>query len=103
MAKYKRKKIERPPSHPGEILKNIWLDELGITQSSFAQMLAEAAPRETKVSTIKTKLSEVINGKRGMSAEFAVLIAKVLKTSPRLWMNLQVNYDLWHAENDMAA
>ena len=51
---------------------------------------------------MQTKLSEIINGKRAMSAEFAVLLGLVLDTSPRMWMNLQVNLDIWEAEKDAA-
>lgn len=99
MAKLTKKRPSRSPSHPGEILKELWLDELGYTQSYFAGLLAEASGRQSKKSTIQTKLNEVISGKRAMSAEFAVLISKVLKTNPRMWMNLQVQLDIWHAEN----
>lgn len=99
--KKKRQKIERRPSHPGEVLKNIWLDELGITQVEFAQRLSKATSGKVKFSTMKTKLSELINGKRAMSAEFAVLLSNVLETSPRMWMNLQINLDLWEAERNV--
>jgi addiction module HigA family antidote len=102
MEKIKRQKITRRPSHPGEILKNIWLDELGYTQLGFAELLSEVTGNKVKVSTMQTKLSEVINGKRAMSAEFAVLLARVLDTSPRMWMNLQVNLDIWEAEQKAA-
>ena len=47
---------------------------------------------------MQTKLNELINGKRAMSADFAVLIGKVLNTSPRMWMNLQTNLDIWEAK-----
>ncbi len=102
MEKLKRKKIERRPSHPGEILKNIWLDELNYTQSGFAALLSEATGGKVKVSTMQTKLSEIINGKRAMSADFAVLLGRVLNTSPRMWMNLQINLDIWEAERSPA-
>ena len=102
MTKLKRQKIERRPSHPGEILKSIWLDELGLSQLKFAKMLSEASTDNVKPSTMQTKLSEVINGKRSMSADFSVLVSKVLKTSPRMWMNLQVNLDIWEAEKKAA-
>ena len=100
--KYKRKEMSRRPSHPGEILKEVWLDELGLSQSLFAEKLSKATKGKIKQSTMLTKLSEVINGKRAMSADFAILISKVLKTSPKMWMNLQVNLDLWEAEKDVA-
>lgn len=102
MEKIKRQRVQRRPSHPGEILKNIWLEELGITQSQFAEALSKATGGRVKVSTMQTKLSEIINGKRAMSAEFAVLLGDVLNTSPRMWMNLQVNLDIWEAEKDAA-
>lgn len=100
--KLKRQNIERRPSHPGEILKGLWLDELSMTQLEFAEKLSNATGGKIKVSTMQTKLSEVINGKRAMSADFAVLLGRVLDTSPRMWMNLQVNLDIWEAERDTA-
>lgn len=102
MTIYKKKRPERIPTHPGAILKRMWLDELGYTQSQFAEALAAETERlpipTTQKSTMQTKLNELINGKRAMSADFAVLISKVLKTSPRMWMNLQTNRDIWEAE-----
>jgi len=100
--KLKRQNTNRRPSHPGEILKSLWLDELGLTQSEFAEKLSKATGGKVKVSTMQTKLSEVINGKRSMSADFAVLLGHVLNTSPRMWMNLQVNLDIWEAERAAA-
>lgn len=99
MTKHVKKRSERRPSHPGQILKRLWLDELGYTQSGFADALVKAARNKVKKSTMQTKLNELIQGKRAMSAEFAVLISSVLNTSPRLWMNLQTNLDIWIAEN----
>lgn len=100
--KLKRQQTERAPSHPGKILKSLWLDELGITQLEFAEKLSKATGGKVKVSTMQTKLSEVINGKRAMSADFAVLLGLVLDTSPRMWMNLQVNLDIWEAQKNVA-
>lgn len=102
MEKYQKKRPMRKPSHPGEILKNLWLDELGYSQSHFADLLVNASDSILKKSTMQTKLNEVISGKRAMSADFAVLISKVLKTSPRMWMNLQVQLDIWEAEQKVA-
>lgn len=102
MANYPKNRPARRPSHPGEILKALWLDELGYTQSHFAELLVEASNTSLKKSGMQTKLNEVIKGKRSMSAEFAVLISKVLKTSPKMWMNLQVQLDIWEAEEKVA-
>ncbi len=102
MERYLKKRPTRRPSHPGEILKNLWLDELGYSQSYFAELLVEASGGLSKKSTLQTKLNEVISGKRAMSADFAVLISKVLKSSPKMWMNLQIQLDIWEAENRAA-
>ena len=103
MATYSKKRLERRPTHPGAILKHMWLDELGYTQSEFAEALVAASPKKVKKSTMLTKLNELINGKRSMSAEFAILIGRVLNTSPRMWMNLQTNLDIWEAEERVGA
>lgn len=103
MATYKKQRPKRKPSHPGEILQSLWLDELEYTQAHFAQMLVDASVKDIKLSTMKTKLSEVIKGRRAMTAEFAVLISKVLDTSPKMWMNLQTNVDIWIAEEEDVA
>lgn len=99
MRSYPKSKMKRAPAHPGEILKRLWLDELGLSQSSFSEALVAADRGRVKKSTMQTKINELISGKRGMSAELAVLISKVLGTSPKMWMSLQVNLDLWYAQN----
>lgn len=77
-----------PPVHPGEILKNMYLEPLGLTQSEFAENLGV---------TRKT-LSMLLNEHQGVSAEMALRLAKACNTTPGLWLNLQREYDLWHAE-----
>ena len=42
-------------------------------------------------------MNGIINGRRGISAETAILLSEALNTSPELWMGLQANHDLWHA------
>lgn len=103
MSKFSKKRPDRRPTHPGAILKRLWLDELGFTQSSFAEALVESAHYKIKKTTMQTKLNELIHGKRAMSADFAVLISAVLKTSPKMWMNLQTNLDIWEAEEEVNA
>lgn len=102
MSTYLRQRPERRPSHPGEVLKELWLDELGYTQTQFCDLLVKAADGAVKKTTMQTKLNEILNGKRAMSADFAVLLSRVLNTSPRMWMNLQVNLDIWEAEERAA-
>lgn len=102
MARFKKERPSRRPSHPGEILNKLWLSELGYSQATFAELLVEASKGAIKKSTMQTKLNEVVTGKRAMSADFAVLISKVLKTNPKMWMNLQVQFDIWEAEKRVA-
>jgi len=101
MRTIKRKVINRRPSSPGEILKNIFLEGNNISQVHMAQELSDLTGGKVKVSTMKTKLSEVIKEKRAVSAEFAILISKILGTNPKMWMNLQSSLDLWQAERDL--
>ena len=44
------------------------------------------------------KINEIINGRRGITAEFALDLSGALNTSPELWLTLQLKYDLWHAK-----
>ena len=75
------------PAHPGEILKELCLDPLNVTVTHAAKTLGVA--RKT--------LSELINGKSGVSPEMAIRLSKAFSTTPEFWMNLQQQYDLWHA------
>jgi addiction module HigA family antidote len=98
---YKKKRPSRPPSHPGAVLKELWLKELGISQSDFAKRLSQISPTGVSKSAMLTKLNEVVNGRRAMSAKFSVLVGLLLETSPRMWLGLQMNYDLWKAQEDL--
>lgn len=76
--------------HPGEYLAEI-LEELGITQSEFARGIGVSPMR----------ISHLINGKRSVSAELALLIGKAFDQSPEYWLNLQSAYDLRAAESSI--
>lgn len=78
----------RHPIHPGEILLEEFLRPAGVSQRQFA----------AKVGWTTAKLNELVKGKRGVSAESALDLAKALGTSPELWMNLQMMWDLRRAE-----
>ena len=77
-------KQPKNPFHPGEILKEEFLDPAGLSQTAFAK----------KIGWTRARLNELIRGKRGITAESALDLAEVLGTSPKLWMNLQATYDL---------
>jgi addiction module HigA family antidote len=72
------------PFHPGEILLEEFLEPKGVTQAALAE----------KLGWTRTRLNELIRGKRGITAAAALDLAEVLGTSPKLWMNLQATYDL---------
>ena len=78
----------RHPIHPGEILLAEFLSPAGVSQRQFA----------VKLGWTTAKLNELVKGKRGVTAESALDLAKALGTSPELWMNLQMMWDLRRAE-----
>lgn len=82
----------RPPTHPGEMLMEEFLRPLEITQTAAAE----------KMGISLNRLNELINGKRGITADTALRLAKLLKTSPEFWMNLQNAFDLYYAKQDRA-
>jgi addiction module HigA family antidote len=94
MRKIKRKPLERRPSTPGEVLKELFINE-HLSQGELSQKLFEVSRDGVKLSTIKTKLSELINNKRKISAEFSYLLSQVLGTNPKMWLSLQTNVDLY--------
>lgn len=75
------------PTHPGQILKEMYLEPLGLSQADAAANLGVA--RKT--------LSMLLNEHQGVSAEMALRLAKAFNTTPELWLNMQRNYDLWNA------
>ncbi len=78
---------ERSPTHPGEMLLEEFLKPLGISQSAFAIRLGVSFPR----------LNEIIRGKRAVTSDTALRLARVLGMSADFWLGLQQDWDLWHA------
>ena len=78
------------PPHPGEIIKQLCLEPLGLTVTETAQALGVS--RKT--------LSSILNGRAGISPEMAVRLSLAFGTSAESWLNQQTRYDLWHAELD---
>ena len=75
------------PTHPGEILKEDVLPELGITVTEAANQLG----------VTRVALSRVINAKAGISPDMALRLATWLGSSPESWINMQSAYDLYQA------
>jgi len=72
-----------PAIHPGEILLEEFLKPLEMTQ---------AAAQKLGMSTVR--LNEVVRGKRGVTADTALRLAQLFKTTPQFWMHMQANFDL---------
>ena len=83
----RRLPTQRPPTHPGEMLLEEFLKPLGISQSAFAVRLGVSFPR----------LNEIIRGKRAVTPDTALRLARVTGMSADFWLGLQQDWDLWHA------
>ncbi len=75
------------PFHPGEILLEEFLNPLGLSQAGFAE----------KCGWPPSKLNEIVRGRRGVTAETAIVFSEALGTTARFWMNLQSSWDLHQA------
>ena len=80
-------KMHNPP-HPGEVIRELCLQPLGISVTHAARSLGV---------TRKT-LSSILNGRAGISPEMAIRLSIAFNTSAESWLNQQLQYDLWHAE-----
>ncbi|MBP5233509.1 MAG: HigA family addiction module antidote protein [Planctomycetes bacterium] len=77
------------PLHPGVMLKELYIDEAGLTVSALARALGVA--RKT--------IAELVAGKRAITPELSLRLGAALNQSPNFWMNQQVNFDMWHAKH----
>ena len=78
---------KRKPTHPGAILREDVLPELGITQATLAKHLGVS----------RLSVSDLLHEKRSLTAEMAVRIAKVIGGTPESWLRMQEAVDLWEA------
>lgn len=85
-------KMYNPP-HPGAKLKALYLEPLGLSITEAAKALG--MPRAA--------LSEIVNGKRGISVTVALKLGKAFSTTPKSWLNAQIKYDLWQLEQEYTA
>jgi addiction module HigA family antidote len=87
----RRKKLK--PVHPGEILSQEFMAPLGLSMNKMAMDLRVPV----------TRIADIVNEKRGITAETALRFARYFKNSPTFWMNLQTRYELEVAEDELAA
>ena len=79
------------PIHPGEIIKEEYLEPLNMSVNALAIALRIPAPR----------INDVVRQKRGVSIDTALRLARYFNTTAQFWMNLQINYDLKIARQNM--
>ena len=80
----------KPPSHPGEILLKEFLEPINLTQKQLVEHLGWTY----------TRLNEIVNTRRGVTADSALAFAEAFITEPEFWLNLQRDWDLWHARQN---
>jgi addiction module HigA family antidote len=80
-------KMHHPP-HPGEVLKSLCLEPLGLTVTEAARALGVS----------RRALSAIVNGRAGISPEMAVRLSLAFDTSAESWLAQQIQYDLWQVE-----
>src|SRR4030081_2743041 len=80
-------------AHPGEILREEFMAPLGLSMNKMAMDLRVPV----------TRIADIVNEKRGITAETALRFARYFKNSPTFWMNLQTRYELEVAEDELAA
>ena len=82
-----RRRIRRP-THPGEMLREEYLPDLGLTVATLANAIGVS----------RQSVNELVRERRAVSAEMALRLGTLFRTSPEMWLNLQREVDLWDAE-----
>jgi addiction module HigA family antidote len=82
----------RIPTHPGEMLMEEFLDPMGISQKDLADNIHVPYQR----------INEIVNGRRGITPSTALRLAKFFDMSADFWMNLQLRWDLYYAQQEEA-
>lgn len=80
--------VKREPNHPGAIIKEDYLIPLKITITEMA----------SKLGVSRKTLSKILNENGAITPDMALRLSRAFGTTPDLWLNLQKNYDLWHAQ-----
>lgn len=80
----------RAPTHPGEMLREEFLKPMGLSQQALADAIHVSYQR----------INEIVNGRRGVTPSTALRLAKFFGTSAGFWMNAQLCWDLYHAQQE---
>ena len=82
------------PVHPGEILREEFMAPLGLSMNKVAMAL--------RVPVDAPRIADIVNERRGITADTALRFARYFRNNPAFWMNLQTRYDLEFAEDEIA-
>lgn len=85
-----RRAVGRTPIHPGAFLESRFLTPLGLSQDALAKELGVS----------RRRVNEIVNGRRGLTPDTALRLAKYFRTDPELWLRLQADWDLHRARVD---
>jgi addiction module HigA family antidote len=80
-----------PPIHPGEILREEFLSPLGMSANELALALRVPA----------TRINDIVNERRGITADTALRLSRYFGTTPKFWMNMQASWELEVAEDQL--
>ena len=81
-----RMPTNRAPIHPGEILLEEFMKPYGMTQTEIAR----------RIGVSRKHISEIVNSRKGISTDIALRLSRLFGTSPELWLNGQIAWDVWH-------
>lgn len=81
---------DRSPKSPGDILREVYLSPLDLSQEEFAETIG----------VTRRRINEIVNDKRRITPETALRLARSLHTSPMFWMSLQDRFDLWKTKEN---
>ena len=81
-----------PPKHPGRVLREEFIDKLGMSHSELAR----------KLDCRFAKINEILNEKRAITPEFALQLEALLGLPAEVWVSLQAEFDLWRARQRVA-
>jgi antitoxin HigA-1 len=87
-----KRPLKRPPVHPGDVLREDVLENLGLSVSKAAKCIGVS----------RQQLHRVLACTHPITTEMALRIGKFVGNGPVLWLNMQQSYDLWYAANRMA-
>jgi antitoxin HigA-1 len=84
---------DRKPSSPGEVIRDMILPDLGITQTEFAKRLGVS----------RRTINEILNGRRPVTADMAIRFSRSIGSSADFWLRMQQTVDLWNLERSNKA